>query len=56
MEIFIFLKNHHAVTKLDIHLVRTGHIYIYIQLGIQRCNGLGRHRMLTIINAYYGYY
>ena len=28
MEIFIFLKNHHAVTKLDTHLARTGHIYI----------------------------
>ena len=29
---------------------------IYIQLGIQRCDGPERHRMLTIINAYYGYY
>ena len=29
---------------------------IYIRLGIQRCDGPGRHIMLTIINAYYGYY
>ena len=29
---------------------------IYIQLGIWRCDGLERHRMLTVINAYYGYY
>ena len=29
---------------------------IYIQLGIQRCDGLERHRMLTVINAYYVYY
>ena len=27
-----------------------------IQLGIQRCDGPERHRMLTVINAYYGYY
>ena len=31
-------------------------LYIYIQLGIWRCDGPGRHRMLTVINAYYGYY
>ena len=31
-------------------------LYIYIRQGIQRCNGPERHRMLTIINAYYGYY
>ena len=31
-------------------------IYIYIQLGIQRCDGPERHRMLTVINAYYSYY
>ena len=29
---------------------------LYIQLGIQRYDGPGRHRMLTVINAYYGYY
>ena len=27
-----------------------------IWLGIRRCDGLERHRMLTVINAYYGYY
>ena len=31
-------------------------LYIYIQLGIQRCDGPGRHRMLTMIDAYYSYY
>ena len=31
-------------------------LYIYIRLGIQRCDGPERHRMLTVINAYYGYY
>ena len=31
-------------------------IYIYIRLGIWRCDGPGRHRMLTVIIAYYGYY
>ena len=41
---------------LDTHLLRTGHIYIYIWLGIWRCNGPERHEMLTVINAYYGYY
>ena len=29
---------------------------MYIRLGIQKCDGPERHRMLTIINAYYGYY
>ena len=29
---------------------------IYIWLGVWRCNGPGRHRMLTVINAYYSYY
>ena len=29
---------------------------LYIRLGIQRCNGPERHEMLTVINAYYGYY
>ena len=27
-----------------------------IWLGIWRCNGPERHEMLTVINAYYGYY
>ena len=31
-------------------------LYIYIQLCIQRCDGPERHEMLTVINAYYGYY
>ena len=31
-------------------------MYIYIWLGIQRCDGPERHEMLTVINAYYGYY
>ena len=30
--------------------------YIHIWLGIWRYDGPGRHRMLTVINAYYGYY
>ena len=30
-------------------------LYIY-SLGIRRCDGPGRHRMLTVINASYGYY
>ena len=30
-------------------------LYIYIWLGIQRFDGPGRHKMLTVINAYYGY-
>ena len=29
---------------------------IYICLGIRRGDGPGRHRMLTVIDAYYGYY
>ena len=29
---------------------------IYIQLGIWRCDGPERNEMLTVINAYYGYY
>ena len=29
---------------------------LYIWLGIQRCDGPGRLEMLTVINAYYGYY
>ena len=28
----------------------------YIRLSSQRCDGPGRHEMLTVINAYYGYY
>ena len=32
------------------------YIYIYIQLCIQRCDGPERHEILTVINAYYGYY
>ena len=32
------------------------YIYTYIRLGIQRCDGPERHEMLTVINAYYGYY
>ena len=31
-------------------------MYIYIWLGVQRCDGPGRHRMLTVINAYHSYY
>ena len=31
-------------------------IYIYIWLGIRRCDGPERCRILTVINAYYGYY
>ena len=31
-------------------------IYIYIWLGIGRRDGPERHRMLTMINVYYGYY
>ena len=31
-------------------------IYIYIWLGIRRCDGPERHEMLTVISAYYGYY
>ena len=31
-------------------------LYIYIWLGIQRCGGPGRHRMLKMIDAYYGYH
>ena len=27
-----------------------------LKLCIQRCDGPGRHEMLTIINTYYGYY
>ena len=34
MEIFIFKKNHHAITKLDTHLVRTKHIYVYTYICI----------------------
>ena len=29
---------------------------LYIRLGIWRCDGPERHEMLTVINAYYGYY
>ena len=29
---------------------------LYIRLGIRRCDGPERHEMLTVINAYYGYY
>ena len=30
-------------------------VYIYLA-SIQRCNGPGRLEVLTVINAYYGYY
>ena len=29
---------------------------IYIWLCIRRCDGPERHEILTVINAYYGYY
>ena len=36
-KILLFKKNRHAVTKLDTHLARTGHIYIYIYIYIYVC-------------------
>ena len=31
-------------------------MYLYVRLGIRRCDGPERHEMLTVINAYYSYY
>ena len=41
------------VVQLNISITM---LNMYIWLGIWRCDGPERHRMLTAINAYYGYY
>ena len=46
----------YELLRFSVEYINSNAQAIYIQLGTLRCNGPGRLEMLTVINAYYGYY